>query len=45
MKEYIVFIHPPKDDPLVIRIDVVRARSRRQALRKLQKQGLKKKKF
>ena len=44
MKEFTVFIHQP-NDPLVKRVEVVRARSRRQAMKKLQKMGLKKRKF
>ena len=36
MKEYMVFIHAP-DCPMVRKIEVVRARSRRAALKKMQK--------
>ncbi len=44
MKEYMVFIHAT-DCPLVRKVEVVRARSRRAALKKMQKLGFKRRKF
>ncbi len=44
MKEYMVFIHFPESS-MVSKVDVVQARSRREALRKLKKMGLKRRKF
>jgi hypothetical protein len=44
MKEYLVFIHA-RDCPLVRKIEVVRAHSRRAALKKMQKLGFKRRKF
>ena len=44
MKEFMVFIHQP-DNALVTKIEVVHARSRRKALKILQKKGLKIRKF
>ena len=44
MRNYLVFIHEPESG-MVRKVDVVRAFSRRSALRKLQKLGFKKKKF
>ncbi len=44
MRDYMVFIHDP-ESAMVRKVDVVRAFSRRSALRKLQKLGFRKKKF
>ncbi len=44
MRDYIVFIHEP-DSAMVSKIEVIRARSRRHALRILQKMGFKRRKF
>jgi hypothetical protein len=44
MKEYMVFIHAP-ESAMVSKVEVVRARSRRAAMRKLQKMGFKKRRF
>ncbi len=44
MKEYMVFIHSP-DSPMVSKVEVVRASSRREALRALEKLGFKRRKF
>jgi hypothetical protein len=44
MKEYLVFIHTD-DDVLVGKVEVIRARSRRKALKILHKMGFKKRKF
>ena len=44
MKEYIVFIHDP-ESAMVCKVEVVRARSRRKAMRILHKMGFKRRKF
>ena len=44
MKEFLVFVHPPESS-MVLKVEVVRARSRRAAMKKLQKLGFKKKEF
>jgi len=44
MRNYMVFIHAP-ESAMVMRVDVVRAFSRRSAFKKLQRQGFKKKRF
>lgn len=44
MKEYLVFVHSP-ESALVVKVEVVRARSRRAAMKKLQKMGFTKKRF
>ena len=44
MKDYLVFVHSPESS-MVLKVEVVRARSRRAAMKKLQKLGFKKKKF
>jgi len=44
MREYIVFIHEP-ETAMVCKVEVVRARSRRRAMKILQKMGFKRRKF
>jgi hypothetical protein len=44
VKEYIVFIHEP-DTAMVSKVEVVRARSRRMALKILERMGFKKIRF
>ena len=44
MKEYMVFIHLP-GSAMVRKVEIVRARSRRQALKKLEKTGFKRRRF
>ena len=44
MKEYLVFIHS-HESATVRKVEIVRARSRRAAMRKLQKMGFRKKQF
>jgi hypothetical protein len=44
MKEYIVFIHDP-ETAMVRKVEVVRAPSRRMAMKILQKLGFKRRKF
>ncbi len=44
MKQYMVFIHEP-ESAMVWKVEVVRARSRRAALRKMQKLGFRKRRF
>lgn len=44
MKEYMIFIHSP-DSAMVSKVEVVRARSRRQAVKALEKMGFKRRKF
>jgi len=43
-RDYLVFIHAP-ESAMVIRVDVVRAFSRKSAMKKLEKLGFKKKRF
>ena len=44
MRNYLVFIHAP-DSAMVLKVEVVRAFSRWSAMKKLERQGFKKKKF
>ncbi len=44
MKEYMVFIHEP-ESAMVRKVELIRARSRRAALKKLQRMGFKKRRF
>ncbi len=44
MKEFLVFVHSPESS-VILKVEVVRARSRRAAMKKLQKLGFKKKGF
>jgi hypothetical protein len=44
MRNYLVFIHAP-DSAMVSKVEVVRAFSRRSAMKKLERQGFRKKKF
>lgn len=43
-RNYLVFIHAP-ESAMVIRVDIVRAFSRKSAMKKLERQGFRKKKF
>lgn len=44
MKEFLVFIHEG-DDSMVTKVEVIRARNKREALKMLQQRGFKKRKF